>query len=57
MDLGLATFARALELPAGSAIALFAIGRTIGWLGHAIEEYGLGRLIRPRATYTGEPAR
>jgi len=57
MDLGLATFARALELPAGSAIALFAMGRTIGWLGHAIEEYGLGRLIRPRASYTGEPAR
>jgi citrate synthase len=57
MDLGLATLARALELPEGSALALFAIGRTIGWLGHAIEEYGLGRLIRPRATYTGEPAR
>ena len=46
--------AGALELPPGSALALFALGRTIGWIGHAIEQYQTDRLIRPRARYTGE---
>ena len=55
IDLGLVTLARALGLSECTPLALFALGRTIGWLGHAIEEYGLGRLIRPRAAYTGEP--
>jgi citrate synthase len=32
---------------------LFAIGRSIGWIGHAIEQYETGQLIRPRARYTG----
>jgi citrate synthase len=32
---------------------LFAIGRTIGWIGHAIEQYTNGQLIRPRAKYVG----
>lgn len=55
LDFGLVTLARALDLPAGTPLALFALGRTIGWLGHAIEEYALDRLIRPRAAYVGEP--
>jgi citrate synthase len=54
LDFGLATLARALGLPSGGAIALFAIGRTVGWIGHAIEQYGSGSLIRPRARYVGE---
>jgi len=53
IDLGLVILARALALPPGSAIALFAMGRTIGWIGHAIEQYQKDRLIRPRARYTG----
>ena len=40
-------------MPAGSALTLFAMGRTIGWIGHAIEEYQKGRIIRPRARYVG----
>lgn len=56
IDFGLVTLARTLDLPEHTPLALFALGRTIGWLGHAIEEYGLGRLIRPRAVYVGEPA-
>jgi len=32
---------------------LFAIGRTIGWIGHAIEQYQTDHLIRPRAKYVG----
>lgn len=54
IDFGLVTLARALDLPTGTPLALFALGRTIGWLGHAIEEYALDRLIRPRAAYVGE---
>jgi citrate synthase len=29
------------------------MGRTIGWLGHAIEQYQEDRLILPRARYVG----
>lgn len=53
LDLALAVLARVLGLPAGGAATLFAIGRTIGWIGHAIEQYQLGRIIRPRARYVG----
>ena len=57
LDLGLVTLARALGLPPGGALALFALGRTVGWIGHAIEQYGSDTLIRPRARYVGEPPR
>lgn len=52
-DFGLAILARVLNLPAGAAIALFALGRTIGWIGHAIEQYQVNQMIRPRARYVG----
>jgi citrate synthase len=55
IDLGLVALSRALDLPEHTPLALFALGRTIGWIGHAIEEYALNRLIRPRAAYVGEP--
>jgi citrate synthase len=54
VDLALVILCRALGLPAGSPLALFAIGRTMGWIGHSIEQYGLDRMIRPRARYVGE---
>lgn len=57
VDLGLVTLGRALELPPGGALALFALGRTVGWIGHAIEQYGSDTLIRPRARYVGEQPR
>jgi citrate synthase len=53
LDFALAAVARVLRLPAGSPLTLFAIGRTIGWIGHAIEQYATGQLIRPRAKYVG----
>jgi len=43
----------ALELPPGAPLALFALGRTAGWIGQAIEQYQVGQLIRPRARYVG----
>src|SRR5437588_2033836 len=52
---GLVTLARALNLPPGSAIALFALGRTIGWIGHCMEQYQANQVIRPRARYIGPP--
>jgi citrate synthase len=53
VDFALATVSRVLELPPRSGLTLFALGRTIGWIGHAIEQYRAGTLIRPRAKYVG----
>jgi citrate synthase len=53
LDFGLVSLARALDLPSASPIALFALGRSIGWIAHAIEQYADNRLIRPRARYVG----
>jgi citrate synthase len=54
IDFALVALAKTLGLPDGTALALFAIGRTIGWIGHAIEQYGHDAVIRPRAKYVGE---
>ena len=55
IDFALGLLRRALSLPPGAAIALFALGRTMGWIAHAIEQYASDRLIRPRARYVGPP--
>lgn len=53
VDMGLVAVAAALGLPPGGAAALFAIGRTAGWIAHAIEQRAAGYIVRPRARYTG----
>ena len=53
IDLGLVALALAARLPLGAPLVLFALGRTAGWLGQAIEQYKAGQLIRPRARYVG----
>jgi len=53
LDFSLAALARVLGLPDGAPLMLFAIGRTIGWIGHALEQYSTDQLIRPRARYVG----
>jgi citrate synthase len=53
IDLGLVAITSALRLPPGSAAAVFAIGRTAGWIAHALEQRAAGVLLRPRARYTG----
>jgi citrate synthase len=53
VDFGLVILQRALGLTRGSALVLFALGRTVGWIAHAIEQYAEEQLIRPRASYTG----
>jgi citrate synthase len=42
IDVGLVAVARALALPSGSATALFAIGRSAGWVAHALEQVEAG---------------
>ena len=54
VDFALAVLARVLGLPPGAALTLFALGRTVGWVGHAVEQYETDRIIRPRARYVGE---
>jgi citrate synthase len=53
LDFALAAVSRVLGLPAGAPLMLFAIGRSVGWIGHAMEQYATGQLIRPRAKYVG----
>ncbi len=40
-------------LPPGAPFILFALGRCVGWLAHALEQAQARRLIRPRAHYVG----
>jgi citrate synthase len=56
VDFALAAAASGFGLPQNSALTLFVIGRTVGWIAHAIEQYESGVLIRPRARYVGAPA-
>lgn len=52
-DVALVALRRSLGLPRGSALALFAIARTAGWIAHALEQRQDEKLIRPRARYVG----
>lgn len=54
LDLALLALARDLHLPEHAASVIFAIGRTVGWLAHALEQSADKQLIRPRAHYTGK---
>jgi citrate synthase len=56
LDVGLVLLRRALQLPRGSAFLLFGLGRSAGWIAHAMEQYASSQLIRPRALYSGPPA-
>ncbi len=53
LDAGLVALSLALGLPEGSAAGLFAVGRSAGWVAHALEQRAAGFLLRPRAHYVG----
>ena len=53
IDFALVAMSMGLKLAPGTPLALFALGRTIGWIGHAIEQYAREEIIRPRARYVG----
>jgi len=54
VDFALTALRRHLGLPPGSAFLIFCLGRSVGWIAHALEQRPRG-LIRPRAVYVGEP--
>ena len=53
VDMALAALSVQLALPEDAPFLIFASGRMAGWIAHAIEQRTSGRLIRPRANYTG----
>ncbi len=53
IDFATVTIERVLGLPKEAALALFLLGRTVGWIAHALEQAAHRALIRPRARYTG----
>jgi citrate synthase len=55
IDYALVAMSLALKFDPGVSLTLFALGRTIGWIGHAIEQYARDEIIRPRARYVGPP--
>jgi len=55
LDAGLVAWRRAHHLPRGTAAAVFAVGRSAGWLAHLAEQRTSGELLRPRAHYAGPP--
>lgn len=50
IDIALAGHCR---LPDDAVFAMFAIGRSVGWMAHSIEQVMSGTLLRPRANYIG----
>lgn len=57
VDFALVALRRTLGLPRGAALSLFAVGRSVGWIAHALEQHQDGNLIRPRARYLGRQPR
>lgn len=53
LDFGLTALAYRRRLPTDAGTALFALGRSVGWIAHAFEAWDTGGLIRPRARYVG----
>jgi citrate synthase len=53
LDFALLAMSQRCGLPPDAPFSLFALGRCVGWLAHAIEQAATGQLIRPRARYVG----
>jgi citrate synthase len=55
IDFALSALTRVYGLPREAPLILFALGRCVGWLAHALEQVTTGQPIRPRAQYVGPP--
>ena len=55
IDFALSALTRVYGLPREAPLILFALGRCVGWLAHALEQVTSGQPIRPRAHYVGPP--
>ena len=55
IDFALSALTRVYGLPREAPLILFALGRCVGWLAHALEQVTTGQPIRPRAHYVGPP--
>jgi citrate synthase len=54
IDLALAVLSVSAQMPADAGETIFAVGRTAGWIAHALEEYQAPPLrIRPSGRYVG----
>ncbi|MCD0417074.1 citrate synthase family protein [Rubrivivax sp. JA1024] len=53
VDFALVALRRHLNLPIGAAFGIFALGRSVGWLAHGLEQRNSPDIIRPRASYAG----
>jgi len=56
IEFALAVLAQASGMIRGAGEAIFATGRSAGWIAHALEEYERNIPIRPRSVYTGRTA-
>jgi citrate synthase len=56
LDFALAAISHCFGFPKGAPLCIFALGRTVGWIAHAMEQYESGDFIRPRAQYNGPAA-
>ncbi len=53
IDFALASLVSAAGMITGAGEAIFAVARTAGWIGHAMEEYAKATPLLPRTVYTG----
>ncbi|MEP1145015.1 MAG: citrate synthase [Henriciella sp.] len=53
VDMALAALCLKLDLPDDAPFLIFAAGRMVGWIAHAMEQALDGKMIRPRAKYLG----
>ncbi len=53
IDFALAALTRGLGLPRDAPFQLFALGRSVGWAAHMVEQITSGSIIRPRGRYVG----